>query len=556
MALIRPKGYLGGWGHAVAMLLIAVPLAMMAARLLALPGMGIPDWQLAALLAQLGDALNSAFTLAWVPKPDRKSVDYLLFIPTAALCIVLARLTFGLRVLGLRAILIAVAFRELGILPSAVVMLVVFFVVALLRPGMRKARMPLYARMSLILAITACLMVSFLFIGMWQRSEFVWSLAFFPIIILAMMAEAIAAAVDTNNLVTALWRLGWTVLLALGLYGLMVSPLMSLLVYAPELLVMQLGLMVLLSEYFDLRLLQDWRASSAVFRAKYTPWWIAEGRRPRVALVRNRSLSGTIARLGPQAPPELARASVQHLVDGLRELGYLVKVLEGDMTLLRELREFLPPNPRTGEPGGVVFNLSEGIQGDDRHTHVPAMLEMAGISYTGPTPAGHARIGDSLMQRLALEHAGVPVAPEGAIGREVHVGILGGARLSALPLALMTGASQFQSPAKVSNADAANLRDRAFSAFRACGCRDFAVIRLVLTPEGKVLVSGVGVGVQGVFGRKSSTASMLRAASLGWGELAREIVELAAARDGVEWVAKRDEQEPAAAFDAQSRVTS
>jgi D-alanine-D-alanine ligase-like ATP-grasp enzyme len=546
MPLLRPKGYLGATGHAIAVLLIAVPLVMIAARLLALPGMRIADWPLFVPLAQLGEALDSAFTLAWVPPPDRKAVDYLLFMPTATLLIVLARLTFGLRVLGYRSILIAVGFRVVGILPSAVVMLVVFGVVALLRPGMRQARLPLYARVSLILAITACLMVSFLFVGMWQRSELIWSLAFFPVIILAMMAEAIAAALDTNTMGTALWRLGWTLLLALGMYYLMQSSFMSLIVYAPELMLLQLGLIVLISEYLDLKLLQDWQARSAAFRAKYTPWWIVEGRRPRVAIVRNRSQSGTIARLGPQAPPEVARAPVQHLVDGLRDLGYSVKVLEGDMTLLRELRKFLPPNPRTGAPGGVVFNLSEGIQGEDRHTHVPAMLEMGGIAYTGPTPAGHARIDDILMQRIALEHAGVPAAPEGAIGREVHVGILGRDRLSAFPLALMTRAGQFQCPAKVSDAEAVDVRDRAFSAFRATGCRDFAVVRVVLTPEGKALVAGVSV--QGVFGLKSSTASMLRAAGLGWGYLAREIVELAAARNDVEWVTQRLAKAPAAAL--------
>ncbi len=545
MPLVRPKGYLGGTGHTVAALLIAVPLLMLAARMLALPGVRMAEWPFMAWMAQLGDALDSAFTLAWVPKPDRRAVDYLVFLPTAALCIVLARLTFGLRIIGVRAILIAVGVRELGLLPSAILMLVVFCVIALLRPGMRKARMPLYARMSLILAITACLMISFLFLGMWQRSEFIWSLAFFPVIILAMTAEVIAAALDNSTLGTALWRLFWTLVLALALYALMLSPLMPLLVYAPELLLLQLGLIILISEYFDLRLLQDWQGHTAAFRAKYLPRWMVEGRHPRVAVVRNRIQSGTIARLGPQAPPEVARASVQHLVDGLREQGYVVKVVEGDINLLRELRTFLAPNPRTGAPGGVAFNLSEGIQGDDRHTHVPAMLEMAGISYTGPTPSGHARIDDPTTQRLALENAGVPVAPAGANGKAVHVAVLGGVRLSALPLALVTRTGEIQCPAPISDDEADAVRDRAFNAFRACGCRDFALVRSVLTRDGKVLVSSVSV--HGIYGRKSSTAAMLRAAGSGWGELAREIVELAAIRDSVEWVNARGATAPAAA---------
>jgi oligopeptide transport system permease protein len=37
----------------------------------------------------------------------------------------------------------------------------------------------------------------------------------------------------------------------------------------------------------------------------------------------------------------------------------------------------------------LVFNMSYGIQGDCRYTHVPAMLEMAGLPYTGSSPLGH-----------------------------------------------------------------------------------------------------------------------------------------------------------------------
>ena len=84
-------------------------------------------------------------------------------------------------------------------------------------------------------------------------------------------------------------------------------------------------------------------------------------------------------------------SSVQHVVDALRQQGYKVKVFEGDLTLLHELQSFLAPHPRTGAPGGVVLNLSAGIQGRGRFGHVPAMLEMAGVAYSGPDPIAHTR---------------------------------------------------------------------------------------------------------------------------------------------------------------------
>ena len=78
------------------------------------------------------------------------------------------------------------------------------------------------------------------------------------------------------------------------------------------------------------------------------------------------------------------------------------------MTLLPALRQFMPPNPRTGDPGGIVFNLAHGIQGDARYTHVPSMLEMAGIAYVGPTPLGLAQALDKVAAKALMQHAGVP----------------------------------------------------------------------------------------------------------------------------------------------------
>lgn len=38
----------------------------------------------------------------------------------------------------------------------------------------------------------------------------------------------------------------------------------------------------------------------------------------------------------------------------------------------------------------LVFNYAEGLRGADREAQIPAMLEMLGILYTGPTPLGYA----------------------------------------------------------------------------------------------------------------------------------------------------------------------
>jgi D-alanine-D-alanine ligase len=591
---LRPKGYLSGTGLAVVLLLTGLTLAMVLARLAAAPGMpgdGLPGLQ---TLRTVGAMLNHEFTLEWIPTADRDKIIYLALLPTAALLITVARLTLGLRVLGYRSILVAVGFREIGVLPGLLAMGMVLGVIVALRPTLRRVRLPLYARVSMILGITACLMVGALFLGSWLRSELVWSLAFFPVVVVAMMAEAIAGTLDQRSPGSAAWRLGWTLVLAFVLLAILNSPTaLGIALRFPELMLTQLMGIVLVSEYLDLRLLQDWNSNPrglvGRLRAAMGEDEQTILRLPRVAVVRNRWHHGVIARLGPAAPARRRVGSVQHLVDALRDEGYAVKVLEGDMTLLRELAKFLPPHPRTGAPGGVVLNLASGIQGRFRNSHVPAMLEMAGIAYTGPDPQAHARLEDRLELLWALQRNGLvvpafqelPAAPVGQAtgappwrlvpryavddevvvaraedlpaaiaqatahhgspllleawppGPEYRVAVLDGNPPQCLPI-LRTddGDRRRACPAPIEPALAERLRDAAMRAFRVTGCRDLARVDLRLQGDGTPCV--LRVQAQEILARRGALADMAEAAGLGWSGLLRQVVEHAAQRCGAE----------------------
>jgi D-alanine-D-alanine ligase len=127
----------------------------------------------------------------------------------------------------------------------------------------------------------------------------------------------------------------------------------------------------------------------------------------KVAVVRNRSHDGVICRLGQPCPEIYGKKAVQMTIDSLREGGHTVQVLEGDKTLFAKLAEFMPPGPN-GHPGGMVFNMAYGIQGRSRYTHVPAMLEMAGVPYTGAGPLGHAIALDKVVTKNQMRDAGIP----------------------------------------------------------------------------------------------------------------------------------------------------
>src|SRR5215475_12071317 len=127
----------------------------------------------------------------------------------------------------------------------------------------------------------------------------------------------------------------------------------------------------------------------------------------RVAVVWNHRRSGVINSFGQDCPERYGAASVRNVVEALRRGGHEVLLCEGDKTLLSTIERFMPPGP-DGRPTGMVFNMAYGIQGESRYTHVPAMLEMAGVPYTGSGPLGHALALDKVLTKILMVDAGVP----------------------------------------------------------------------------------------------------------------------------------------------------
>ena len=177
--LVRRKGYIGPKGLSILVAMSCIPLVMVIARLLALPGMHSLDLIGLDVLRQFGDFLNLTFTLEWMPPAHRRTILYLLMLPTALLLITFVQLTFGIRVLGIRAIVISVGFHKIGIIPSLALMIVIVVIILLVRPVIRHIRLPSSTRLSLVSCIVAIIMVAALFVGPWMRSETIWSLSFF-----------------------------------------------------------------------------------------------------------------------------------------------------------------------------------------------------------------------------------------------------------------------------------------------------------------------------------------------------------------------------------------
>ncbi|MET2833105.1 D-alanine--D-alanine ligase family protein [Mesorhizobium shangrilense] len=127
----------------------------------------------------------------------------------------------------------------------------------------------------------------------------------------------------------------------------------------------------------------------------------------RVAVVWNHDHTGVINRFGQVCPEDDDREAVEGVAAALREGGHETLLCEGDKGLLATLERFMPPDPQA-RPSGIVFNMAYGVQGECRYTHVPAMLEMAGVPYTGSSPLGHGLALDKVLTKRLIRDRGVP----------------------------------------------------------------------------------------------------------------------------------------------------
>ena len=92
-----------------------------------------------------------------------------------------------------------------------------------------------------------------------------------------------------------------------------------------------------------------------------------------------------LANLKQNAPPSHRKASdgwaeldsrktVDTLVEVFRNAGHEAEFFEGDLRLVAELPRYAPD---------LCFNLCEGHYGDARESHVPALLEMMRLRFSG-----------------------------------------------------------------------------------------------------------------------------------------------------------------------------
>ncbi len=127
----------------------------------------------------------------------------------------------------------------------------------------------------------------------------------------------------------------------------------------------------------------------------------------KIAIIYNYESKAVINLFGLPNKERYGLKTIRAITRALKAGGHQVKSLEGDKTIVEKLEKFMPA-VIGGERPGLVFNLSYGIQGKARYTHIPGILEMLGIPYLGSSPDTHALALDKVVTKMILAQRGLP----------------------------------------------------------------------------------------------------------------------------------------------------
>ncbi len=127
----------------------------------------------------------------------------------------------------------------------------------------------------------------------------------------------------------------------------------------------------------------------------------------KVAIVYNHQKKNVINLFGRPNQEKIGKKTIRRILDALKKNKHQAIALEGDKELIHNLEEFMPRVIK-GERPGIVFNVSYGIQGEARYTHVPGILEMVGIPYVASGPMAHSLALDKVVSKTIFCQFGLP----------------------------------------------------------------------------------------------------------------------------------------------------
>jgi hypothetical protein len=201
-------------------------------------------------------AWPAAFSLLDLPVQAQTVYAVLLLVPVGGFIMVLMRNLVGLRSFGtFMPVLIALAFRETGLIGGLVLFAVVVGAGLLLRFYLERLRLLLVPRLTAVLIIVVALMVALSLLSHQLGWDVGLSVGLFPMVIMAMVIERMSIVWEERGAHEALIEAAGTAVIASLAFYMMTLEIVGHLVFVfPELLLTVLGLTLLMGRYSGYRL--------------------------------------------------------------------------------------------------------------------------------------------------------------------------------------------------------------------------------------------------------------------------------------------------------------
>ncbi len=204
-----------------------------------------------------GAWLREMVSLQGSPALVHSRVAHVLLVPLGAAIVVFFRVTLGIRVLGpFRSVLLAIAFQITGVLLGLFFLALVVGVIVAVKPMLKKIKLPYFARLAVSLSTVATIVMMALLLARALHWEVLSRTAYFPLVVLCLTADGFASTLRREGYRSALWRGTATAAVAVLITGVAAIPgIERLLASNPELLLLEIASIVLISEFLGFRLL-------------------------------------------------------------------------------------------------------------------------------------------------------------------------------------------------------------------------------------------------------------------------------------------------------------
>lgn len=235
------RGHLGGARKWWVAALFALPLVIILLKASNLP---------------FAETLRHLLSLQGSAEEVKSRVAHVLLVPLGAAIVVFFRVTLGIRVLGpFRSVLLAIAFQITGVLVGCFFLALVVATLVSVRPLIKKIKLPYFARLSVSLSTVATLIMVAMVLGRAFHWHALARTAYFPVVVLCLTADGFASTLRREGMRSALWRGAATAAVAVLITAVAAIPGLELtLARHPELLLVEIGCIILIAECLGLRL--------------------------------------------------------------------------------------------------------------------------------------------------------------------------------------------------------------------------------------------------------------------------------------------------------------